>query len=783
MTPNESFEIPTTPFISDTDSDTAGKNPTDKNPTETAPVLNWRGEFVGKGARYQILIERPHGRTDFYRDLTVIYDEGAVIEWNSDDKMAPVVGSALTLQLLTANDREFLELYTTKVGSVKCTVKRATIDPENPTAITYTTYWQGTLDVEQFEEPYVTADGYVTMLTFSDFGALERLNWTHHNKMMTLREIFTDMMTKIQMRGSVALYTGAAVGGAALSLSTISIDASLFYDEFEPKNYREVIEEILKPLGLRMQQNNRGVCVYDLAGLYAIEPMALTADDFTDTDAQLSVDKIYNRVTVSYDPQAESEIADGNIDADGVLKGVATKRWMTGTDSRDETKKYFAPGFDMALDYYDKDRDTIPEGLTINSKCKLFRIYPQYSASAMAGVMYACRSNEISTTDPVVPGQEERYQAILFAANGTDFAPFTTQEAVMTLKTKPVDLRHGTDYSFAVSVELMCDPRYNPFESAALENEEGNSADFQKWMRFAYVPCRLILRDMNGVARYYCDNTATKNNTSNYRQLDEWKPVTSESSLGWDFWLCWYDWQDRKGKAGVGDFTENKQTIGYYGGALPIHWEKRGGGHFIDINRLWVDIATNTGISDSMFTIELQIGSGVWSNKDTTATDGKWDRCPLRWLAYKSPKIEIYRQSGQALDDSDTGIVEVSAELDADACDPLEVSTVIGSYDGKYCPARKGRYYLSGAPIETMTRGGHTTSIEKLLCGTALCQYATPHMVISGTVQLPDRQLRTYNMPSADGKFMILSERLDLLTNESTITSVELSPESYDTEI
>lgn len=776
MTFNESFEIPTIAPIGDAETATAG------TPTESTPVLNWRGEFVGNGIRYQILIERPHGRTDIYRDLTVIYDEGAVIEWTSDDKMSPVVGSALTLQLLTANDREFLELYTTKVGSVKCTVKRATIDPENPALATYTTCWQGTLDVEQFEEPYVTDKGYVTMLTFSDFGALERLNWTHHNKMMTLREIITDMMTKLQMRGSVYLYTGATVGGAALSLSNVSVDTSLFYDEFEPKNYREVLEEVLKPLGLRIQQIRNGGCVYDLAGLYAIDSMALTADDFTDTDAQLSVDKIYNRVTVSYDPQAENVIADGNIDADGVLKGVATKRWMTGTDSRDETKKYFAPGFDMALDYYDKDRDKLPEGLTINSKCKLFRIYPQYSASAMAGVMYACRSNEISTTDPVVPGQEERYQAILFAANGSDFAPFSTQEAVMTLKSKPIDLRHGTDYSFAVSVELMCDPRYNPFESAALENEEGNSARFQQWMRFAYVPCRLILRDMNGVARYYCDNTATKNNTSNYRQLDEWKPVTTETSLGWDFWLCWYDWQDRKGKAGVGDFTENKQTIGYYGGALPIHWEKRGGGHFIDINRLMVDLAVDS-CTDTMFTIELQIGSGVWSNEDTTATDGKWERCPLRWLAYKSPKIEIYRQSGQALDDSDTGIVEVSAELDPDACDPLEISTVIGSYDGKYCPARKGRYYINGKPIESMTRGGHTTTIEKLLCGTALCQYATPHIAISGTVILPDRELRTYNIPSTDGKFMILSERLNLLTGESNITSVELSPESYDTEI
>ena len=774
MTFNKSFEIPTIAPIDDTDTATAG------TPTESTPVLNWGGEFVGNGIRYQILIERPHGRTDIHRDLTVIYDEGAVIEWTCDDKMSPIVGSALTLQLLTATDREFLELYTTKVGSVKCTIKRSHINPDNPTSCAYTTCWQGTLDVEQFEEPYVTDKGYVTMLTFSDFGALERLNWTHHNKIMTLREIITDMMTKLQMRGSINLYTGTTVSGAALSLSKVSVDTSLFYDEFEPKNYREVLEEVLKPLGLRIQQIRNGVCVYDLAGLYAIESMALTADDFTDTDAQLSIDKIYNRVTVSYDPQAENVIADGNIDADGVLKGVATKRWMTGTDSRDETKKYFAPGFDMALDYYNKDRDKLPEGLTINSKCKLFRIYPQYSASAMAGVMYACRSNEISTTDEVVPGQEERYQAILFAANGTDFAPFQTQEAVMTLKTKPVDLRHGVDYSFAVSVELMCDPRYNPFESAALENEEGNSADFQQWMRFAYVPCRLLLRDMNGVARYYCDNTATKNNTSNYRQLDEWKPVTSETSLGWDFWLCWYDWQDRKGKAGVGDFTENKQTIGYYGGALPIHWEKRGGGHFIDINRLMVDLS---GSTDTMFTIELQIGSGVWANKDTAATNGKWDRCPLRWLAYKSPKIEIYRQSGQALDDSDTGIVEVSAELDPDACDPLEISTVIGSYDGKYCPARKGRYYINGTPIETMTRGGHTASIEKLLCGTALCQYASPHIVISGTVQLPDRELRTYNIPSADGKFMILSERLNLLTDESNITSVELSPESYDTEI
>ena len=95
------------------------------------------------------------------------YGESPVeIEWQETDKLEPVQSSSATVQLFSDNDRQFVDLYTVKAGSVRLDVYREG-----------SLYWSGTLDTELYEEPFSYKDGYCVELTFSDFAMLDRLKW------------------------------------------------------------------------------------------------------------------------------------------------------------------------------------------------------------------------------------------------------------------------------------------------------------------------------------------------------------------------------------------------------------------------------------------------------------------------------------------------------------------------------------------------------------------------------------------------------------------------------
>ena len=74
----------------------------------------------------------------------VAFGESPVtIEWQEVDKLEPVMSSSAKLQLFSDSDRQFVDLYTIKAGSVRMDVYRSE-----------SLYWSGTLDPELYEEPF-----------------------------------------------------------------------------------------------------------------------------------------------------------------------------------------------------------------------------------------------------------------------------------------------------------------------------------------------------------------------------------------------------------------------------------------------------------------------------------------------------------------------------------------------------------------------------------------------------------------------------------------------------
>ena len=91
-------------------------------------------------------------------------DEALVIEWKETAKHEPICASTATLRLDSPGDRTYTGLYTIAPGAVGMDVYR-----------NGALYWTGTLDAEEYEEPYQSAEHYTVSLTFGDEIQLQRL--------------------------------------------------------------------------------------------------------------------------------------------------------------------------------------------------------------------------------------------------------------------------------------------------------------------------------------------------------------------------------------------------------------------------------------------------------------------------------------------------------------------------------------------------------------------------------------------------------------------------------
>lgn len=100
-------------------------------------------------------------------DLTFPGSEPVVIEWPKKEFEEPICGSAATIRIESPGDHTYIDLYTYTPGEIG-------VDIYRDEAL----YWAGTLDPEQYEEPYESEDKYDVTLTFQDFGILDRLKFS-----------------------------------------------------------------------------------------------------------------------------------------------------------------------------------------------------------------------------------------------------------------------------------------------------------------------------------------------------------------------------------------------------------------------------------------------------------------------------------------------------------------------------------------------------------------------------------------------------------------------------
>ena len=656
----------------------------------------------------------------------VAFGESPVtIEWQEVDKLEPVMSSSAKLQLFSDSDRQFVDLYTIKAGSVRMDVYRSG-----------SLYWSGTLDPELYEEPFAYKDGYVVSLSFADFAILDRLNYTLGG-FRTLRQLFTHLVESSCIRhNGIFYYIGTKLFGTSSEtlIDAIAVQSQNFYDEDgDAMSLRKVLDETLRPFALHLVQKGGNIYLYDTDTL--LKNKTATAVNWSSDDAVLSVDKVYNDVKVTFSPYEKTDILKADVDADSVGGGQKLTTWFSTAAEADE------------IGFYTHLSDT-GKGVEKHADAKYFKIEPVYSGSKEAGVAWTVETFASRNSGVYVNYIKE--------------PTYNIGGILLTSIKRPYlsSVPASDKYKLKLSLSMLFDPRYNPFEDSSVVNEEGNWKDQQNRANFVYVPFKLTVRNDSGVALYHYDNKGVKNSSSFARpgSLALWR--TGEASWG-DAWLCWYQ-GNRKNESGIGGWQVNKQSIGYYRGNLPTIFDKLGNGELISLPPVGGYL-------------ELQIGTGVVAyDYGKEIKESVYSQC--RWLLYKDAAIDVVQHTGSSISAQD---IETKAWLNRDAKEGLKIDTKLGCMDSP-SPAALGQLFKTSdfSACTSFWRAGNTDTLERLMIGTIYSQYAEPLKKLGGEVDIL-ADFGIYTDKHEPGNYIVLAESQDLRNDTDSIVMVQVLNDNY----
>lgn len=755
--------------------------------------VRYSGSFVSRhGVVWKVEIYQKSDLPYVVEDLVFDAESPLVIEWQDTKKENVLCGSSASIRVISTSDRRFEDLYTIRIADVRMDVYR-----DNAL------YWSGMLDPEFYEEPYESLKDYTVSLTFSDFGILKRLKYGLGG-MKTLNDILRYALSQSGINTSgvdeAFISTSLLPTGNRMSLSDLKVRSDNFYNEDgEASELSEVLEGVYQPLGLKIVQRCGKIYVYDLNALYHNSegnPILWDGDSST-----MGVDSVYNNINISWNTYAQS----GNLlsekcwtiptssrktalnNSDGLLDGDARLySYHYNMESAERWLDTSACGFTLWVSDVGKNIELL------TPLSSFYKIVPQYDGQESEGIALMFRSVSVH---PAGNGSANvRMRRIGYLMN--DLAGTMSTIGKPIFRTQKVPIPPVADperLSIRISIELLMDPRVNPFEGAvdweSLPQKEW--AEYWKsYGNFVYIPVALRYQPDGSDDIYTWVNAEviSKNapvaDTDLPKTLGRW--TLEKDQVGY---LSYYDVKDRLAETGVVGWKSNRQAIGPTwrelnanigsapaGQYVPYPYFGGGGGQlWLEVLQGWQIINRVIGNREILHSEE----SDFELSKTEVQNEGDlWNK--ISWILMQPPKLEIINndQFDQTINTDD---VRYTSELNPFAKESLDIDTVCGSSKGSV-PTARGAYFNThtGRQITELTRAGRTSQIERLLMGTIYSQYATRHTTLSGEVVTDASRLCTYidtNQPNK--KFMIRSEVQDVITDAGQVTYVELSPDEY----
>ena len=755
--------------------------------------LRYMGEFLSVSGvvwRAEILQEAD-AAFETVGSLEFDADQPLVIEWGNKSKEEVICGATATLKIISPGDRTYEDLYSIDVGRVRLDVYRNNA-----------LYWSGCIDTEFYEEPYEQLNGYTVSLSFTDLGVLDRLKYDLAN-MQTLYDVVSYCIGRCGINcGGIddsLISTSLTPSGSALNLTDIKVRSDNFYDEDgEALTLGEVIEGVLQPLALRMIQRAGKVYIYDINGLYT---KAAKKQIVWDGSSQtLGVDVVYNNAKITWSTYAQS----GNLSPDSCWpESIETPPNVASTNNTSGGSMNGAKYFSFHYENKDLTKwfDVQDYGFTIwlaeqgnnaeliNNSVRYFRIVPQYDGTECEGVAVRWTAVAGWKVDYGGGNWTAQYSWQAYGVPTDALTGFLTDIGAVLFKSSPVwipPVANAGNLVLRVGLEMLLDPRFNPFESA----ENNDLMKYKDWYsnwnthgNFVYVPVTIKFQPDGSDAVYVWDNRSIVQTAvgSPVKSINgtygSWVRLTNDETPNAWGWLAYYDAKDRKETSGVLGWKKNRPAINPHtadtlsiltnaedGQYIPYPNYGGGGG------KLWVEVrAGNWQISD---------GNATLQNVNYNNPKQLWGK--FSWLLFKLPEIEIMN-STQFDKTINTDDVEYNAQLNSAAKEPIEIDTICGT-SAEGVPTARGAYFnaKTGKQITQLSRAGRTTQAEDLLIGTLYSQFAQRRTTLSGEAQLMYDPIAVYTEANQDGKlFMATEEVQDVRMDCSDAVYVEIRPDEY----
>lgn len=694
------------------------------------------------------------------KDVAVDFDEPLSIELKATEKYEPIQGSAATVRLISETDREFISLYTLNALDTQLSVYR-----------NGTLYWQGCIDPELYEEPYERDKDYVVTITFSDYAPLEHLKFDmSRTSLITIESMIGRCLNILRSTKPLAplgfrLYVDTA--SRVLDLSAIKVRGANFYDEEgQAMSWKEALESVFQPLGLRLIQRQTYHLLYDLRQMRRVAPVQIK---WAGDNSRMSVDKVYNDIELTFSPYGDVKAIDGSINHDDIK-----------FDSTAATRAYFAPGYP-------------DNGVNNEDFYNGFNITYGRGAENVADIQLLSSSAGFYKIDSIFSGSDEAGVTTLIKAGGSNSNIFgwhnnpdhrdsdgNRDNLWPCFSVPSIPLNSQSNYKLKVSLDFLFDTRYNPFEDAERSNNK-DMFDMQcrRW-NFVYIPVRIWVVSPNGYKYYYDNSAIMESNGLGYHQLNTslagWKMTTGEVPWG-AAWLAYYDWEDRKNKSGCNGWATNRQCIGTYTGEIPAAMQRRGDGEFISAPPGGGEFHIEVGFGAVMYDYNRY----VWEGPKVKLTNPPGTIAP-RWMLYRNLSVEITDLNGKTQSAKD---VVYRCSLNNSAKDPLQLNTTTGTAKNILPTSRGVMMRLDNLPLSEIGRdGGAGDSVrwgrpEELLLSEIASQYEKRSIVLGGLTQIQPNLYPVYSEAAqlSTDRFILTSAYENLREDTSDAVFTQLHPE------
>ena len=648
-------------------------------------------------------------------------DRPVVIEWQETKVYDSACPSLCTVKVVSETDRQMIGLM---AADALCEVYRNNA-----------LYWMGKIDDCVYEEPYSYRRNYVTEISFSDFGCLNRYRFTMSGRSY-LGEILVDILgsaelSNLPLSPDFRIQTDSA---NAFNYYGIKIDTDVFGPGECSK--LEALERVLKPFGLRLVQINGTLHMHDLEYMCTSE-----ASDFMSelpvvwqgTDARIQGSECFGRYKVSAKEDHKEVLADlfdGLTLPEGILGAGRYYAKMEEDDDAYRDAFWIHP-----IPYSNNDKASVLRGGVAD-------VTPGAIDCKDRFVFERIRCFDSNETDPIL----SRFEKDL----GSDTTPQTTHpgEPIIRIETGMIpSVQDRDDYRLRVNLDFLLSPKRVPQIEAGGFNYEGRGeTKYKKWkdnLLIVLVPARLEAVDANGdVVARYCNESGRC-----------WYSPSSDHT----FWLAYYN-DDLDGTP-LEEWATNRPYL------VPDrdYYSRRADGEYVPLPP--IPCRLRLTIKNSVYISHTAEGKSVLSNFNSL----------IRWQAYKNASVTLVKSG--ATDDGELWEKEICwGDCLYDTDEFTEEHDFFVVQEG-VPPSAKGIITDGeGNAMTSFYANGTDATLLRHRANSLARQLGMTRPMLSGTASLTPG-FAVFTEASTAGRFLRIGSVQDLHAGTEMITLLNITPD------